>query len=131
MNESARAMGQQVRRFHEVVPANENELIALLRDVCPWREQWDTFALEQIVPAEAAGKKIGWMREKHLTPIRVRIAHALLDTGEVTTFDKMEQSREVNRWLPLCRILARLLLRNEFPYEFELMMMPFGFDSAR
>jgi hypothetical protein len=87
--------------------------------------QWDDFALEQIVPAEVAGKKIGWVREKHLYPLRVGIAHALLDSGEVRiTLDKLEQIQEVNKWLPLCRILARLLLRNEFPDEFGFAMMP-------
>jgi hypothetical protein len=78
-----------------------------------------------MVPAEAAGKKIGWVREKYLNPLRVGIAHALLHTGKVrVTLDKLEHIQEVNKWLPLCRTLARLLLRNEFPDEFALAMTP-------
>jgi hypothetical protein len=125
-NEAAKEAGQQVRRFREVIPATQGELIALLQDVYPWRKQWDSFALDQMIPPEASGKKIGWVREKHLNPLRVGIAHALLHTGEVTmTFDKLEHVQQVNRWLPLCRTLARLLLRNEFPDEFALTMKPF------
>lgn len=130
-SEAAKEAGQQIRRFREIVPATTEELIALLRDVYPWRKQWDAFALDQIVPAEAAGKKVGWVREKHLNPLRVGIAHALLQTGEVTmTLDKLEHVQRVNRWLPLCRTLARLLLRNEFPSEFALTMTPFLFDRT-
>jgi hypothetical protein len=125
-NEAAKEAGQQVRRFREVIPSTKDELIALLKDVYPWRTRWDSFALDQMVPAEAAGKKIGWVREKHLNPLRVGIAHALLHTGEVRiTLDKLEHIQEVNKWLPLCRTLARLLLRNEFPDEFALAMTPF------
>jgi len=130
-NAAAKEAGQQVRRFRETIPATQQELITLLQDVYPWRKQWDVFALEQIIPAEAAGKKIGWVREKHLNPLRIGIAHALLHTGEVTmTFDKLEHVQQVNRWLPLCRTLARLLLRNEFPDEFALTMTPFLFHNS-
>jgi hypothetical protein len=125
INNAARQSGKQVRSFREVIPSTKDGLLALLKDLYPWRMQWDDFALEQIVPAEVAGKKIGWVREKHLYPLRVGIAHALLDSGEVRiTLDKLEQIQEVNKWLPLCRILARLLLRNEFPDEFGFAMMP-------
>ncbi len=124
-NSAAKQSGQQVRRFREVVPADAGELLALLKDVYPWRTQWDTFALEQIVPNDVRGKRIGWLREKHLNPLRVGIAHALLKTGEIRiTLDKLEHVQQVNKWLPLCRILARMVLRHEFPAEFALTMKP-------
>jgi hypothetical protein len=124
-NEAAKRAGQQVRRFHEIIPSTRDELLALLRDLYPWRMQWDTFALSQLVPDEVQGKKIGWVREKYLNPLRVGIAHALLKTGEVRiTLDKLEHVQQVNKWLPLCRILARMMLRNEFPTEFGLTMTP-------
>lgn len=124
-NSAAKQSGQQVRRFREVVPADAGELLALLKDVYPWRTQWDTFALDQIVPADVRGKRIGWVREKHLNPLRVGIAHALLKTGEIRiTLDKLEHVQQVNKWLPLCRILARMVLRHEFPAEFALTMKP-------
>ena len=124
-NEAAKQEGKQVRRFHEVIPSTRDELLALLKDSYPWRTQWDSFALDQIIPTDVRGKKVGWVREKHLNPLRVGIAHALLKTGEVRiTLDKLEHIQQVNKWLPLCRVLARLMLRNEFPEEFGLAMTP-------
>ena len=124
-NEAAKQAGQQVRRFHEIIPSDRDELLALLKDLYPWRTQWDSFALVQLVPDEVRGEKIGWVREKHLNPLRVGIAHALLKTGEIRiTLDKLEHIQQVNKWLPLCRILARWMLRNEFPTEFGLTMQP-------
>ncbi len=129
-NEAAKQAGKEVRRVHELIPSTGDELLALLKDVYPWRTQWDSFALAQIVPPEVMGKKIGWVREKHLNPLRVGIAHALLNTGEVRiTLDKLEHIQQVNKWLPLCRVLARLMLRNEFPEEFALAMKPLLFQN--
>jgi hypothetical protein len=133
-NEAAKQAGQEVRRFHEVIPSNQDELIAFLKDVYQWRTQWDAFALSQIVPVEVYGKRIGGVREKYLNPIRVGIAHALLKTGEVRiSLDKLEHIQQVNKWLPLCRVLARMTLRNEFPAEFSLAMKPLfvGIGAAR
>jgi hypothetical protein len=118
-----KAAGQPIRRSDERIPTDQNELLALLKEIYPWRTIWDNMALHQLVPVEALGKKINWVREKHLNPLRVGIAHALLKTGEVrVTLDKLEHIQRVNKWLPLCRVLARLLLRNEFPEEFGLAM---------
>jgi hypothetical protein len=123
IGQAAKKLGEDVRRFYEHVPADRKELLALLKTIYPWRATWDDMALGQIVPTEAAGKKIGWVREKHLNPLRVGIAHALLKTGEVRiTLDKIDHIQQVNKWLPLCRVLARLLLNNEFPDEFALTM---------
>jgi len=124
-NDVAKKTGEPVRRFREVIPSNHDELITLLKEVYPWRAQWDTFALNQMVPVEVYGKRIGWVRENIMNPIRVGIAHALLRTGEVRiSLDKLEHIQQVNKWLPLCRILARMVLRNEFPTEFSLAMKP-------
>ncbi|MGA2425746.1 MAG: methylamine utilization protein MauJ [Terriglobales bacterium] len=129
-NEAAKQAGQQVRRFREIVPSTTNEILALLKEVYPWRAQWDALALDQIVPADVRGQKIGWVREKHLNPLRVGIAHALLKTGEIRiTLDKLEHIQQVNKWLPLCRVLARMMLRNEFPTEFGLAMKPLIFGQ--
>lgn len=129
-NAAAREARVPVRRFREIIPSSAGELLSLLRDLYPWRTQWDDFALHQIVPSEASGKKIGWVRETYLNPLRVGIAHALLKTGEVRiTLDKLEHIQQVNKWLPLCRVLARLMLRNEFPDQFRLAMRPISFDQ--
>jgi len=113
------------------MPNNEAELIALLKQVYPWRQQWDSFALNQILPAEAMGKRLNGIREKYLNPLRVGIAHALLKSGEIRiTLDKLEHIQEVNKWLPLCRILARIMMNHEFPNEFGLAMKPLFFGRG-
>jgi hypothetical protein len=125
INEAAKKAGQQIHRPREVMPNNEAELIALLKEVYPWRQRWDSFALTQVLPAEAMGKRLNGIREKYLNPLRVGIAHALLKSGEIRiTLDKLEHIQEVNKWLPLCRLLARIMMNHEFPNEFGLAMQP-------
>ena len=128
--EAAKAAGKDVQRFSEFFPWS-GRVIALLKSIYPWRTEWDTFALDRNRSARS-GKKIGWVREKYLNPLRVGIAHALLDSGIVrVTLDRLENIQEVNKWLPLCRILARVLMSNQFPSEFDLTMKPLFFGQGR
>ncbi len=77
------------------------------------------------------GKKIGWVREEYLNRLRVGVAHALLKTGELgITLDNLEHIQQVNKWLPPCRIPARMMLRNEFPTEFGLPTKPLLSERA-
>jgi len=131
LNEAAKNAGQPVHRPREVMPNNETELLVLLKEVYPWRQQWDSFALSQILPPEAMGKRLNGIRDKYLNPLRVGIAHALLKSGEIRiTLDKLKHIQEVNRWLPLCRILARIMMSHEFPNEFGLAMKPMFFGRG-
>lgn len=117
--------GRPVRRFLEQVPKDKMDLIKLLNEIYPWRTDWDDFALNQMIPPEAAGSKIGTVRERYLNPLRTGIAHALLKSGEIKIIlDRMDHIQLVNKWLPLTRVIARLMLKNEFPEEFELKMNP-------
>lgn len=125
LNETARKAGQSVHRPKEVVPASQAELLELLKKLYPWRQQWDNLALLQILPEEALGKKLGYIQEKYLNPLRVGIAHGLLDSGEIgISQDKLKHIQEANKWLPLCRMLSRVMMSNEFPSEFKLAMRP-------
>jgi hypothetical protein len=75
--------------------------------------------LENTFPAEILGKKVANVFERNLQPIRVRIAHAVLQSGElVQSPDEPEEEREIIKWLPLTKCIARRLLKNEFPLEF-------------
>lgn len=124
-NETARSSGQQIQRHPETLPGTREELLELLKSIYPWRTAWDDFALSQMIPDEAKNKRIGWVREKYLNPLRTGIAHALLKTGEVrVSLDNLEHIQNVNKWLPLCRIIARVMLRHEFPSEFDFVMTP-------
>jgi hypothetical protein len=118
-----KAAGQDPRRPYEIIPETPTEILALLKRLYPWRDTWDDLAISQIFPNEVRGKKGTLIRDQHFRPLRVGIAHALLDKGEITvTLDKMEYVQQVNKWLPLCRILARWMLLNDFPRECALGM---------
>jgi hypothetical protein len=115
--------GRDPRRAYEVLPEKGEEVIALLRRLYPWRDKWDQMAIDQIFPSEVRGKKVTAVRDKHFRTLRLGIAHALLDAGEITVIlDKLEYIQEINRWLPLCRICARWMLLNDFPTECSLAM---------
>jgi hypothetical protein len=118
-----RAAGKDIQRGYEVIPEKKEELLALLKRLYSWRDTWDAMAIEQIFPKEVLGKKVTWIKEKHLYGIRCGIAHALLEKGEITIIlDKIEHIQQVNKWLSLCRIIARWMLLNEFPRECSLAM---------
>jgi len=49
----------------------------------------------------------------------VRIAHAVLDSGELTlSADEEMDIRQVYKWLWLTKCLVRHMLRSDFPAEF-------------
>jgi hypothetical protein len=115
--------GKDPRQNYETIPAGEKERLELLGMLYPWRSSWDSMALEQVFPKEVYGLKATAIRDRHLRPLRLGIAHALLDQGEITVvIDKMEYIKAVNKWLPLCRLLARWMLRMNFPRECSLAM---------
>jgi hypothetical protein len=57
------------------------------------------------------GKKINNLFDNHLRPIRDKIAHGILDSGEFLLLDKQEDLELVGRWLPLLRCLARRVMK--------------------
>jgi len=70
-------------------------------------------------PLEALGKKVSHVIDQHLRPIRLRIAHAVLDSGELTLSpDEPNEERELIKWLPLAKCVARRMLKNDFSVEF-------------
>jgi hypothetical protein len=118
-----KAAGKDPRQMYETIPADAKERLELLGKLYPWRSLWDSMALDQVFPKEVHGLKATAIRDRYLRPLRLGIAHALLDQGEITVvIDKMEYIKQVNKWLPLCRLLARWMLRENFPRECSLAM---------
>ena len=121
--QTKRAAGEDLRRSYEVVPEKHEDIMALLKRLYSWRDQWDEMAIAQTFPKEVLGKKVTYIKEKYLYGIRCGIAHALLERGEISILlDKIEHIQEVNKWLPLCRIIARWMLLNDFPRECSITM---------
>jgi hypothetical protein len=72
-------------------------------------------ALEEIFQRTAVGRKLNDVIDKELDGIRLRIAHAVLRSGEPTALiDDGHDRILINEWLPLTKCIARALLRNEF-----------------
>lgn len=116
-------VGQDPRHSYEVMPEKPEDILELLKRLYPWRNSWDQLAITQIFPPEVLGKKVTAIRDRHFRPLRLGIAHALLDKGEITVvLDKVEHIQAVNKWLPLCRICARWMLLTDFPRECSLAM---------
>jgi len=113
-----RRIGKAIRP-PEKMPLTLRDGDAWLRAIFPPPVEIDEFILENTFPAEILGKKVANVFERNLQPIRVRIAHAVLQSGElVQSPDEPEEEREIIKWLPLTKCIARRLLKNEFPLEF-------------
>jgi hypothetical protein len=113
--------GQDPRRAYETIPEKRGDILALLKRLYPWRDAWDEMALRHIFPDGVLGQRVTAIRDRHLRALRLGIAHALLDKGEITVIlDKIEYIQAVDKWLPLCRICARWMLLSDFPSECSL-----------
>jgi hypothetical protein len=82
---------------------------------------WDQGIFDQVFRPEALGKKINNLFDTQLRPIRDRIAHGILDSGEFLLLDKQEDLELVGKWLPLMRCLARRVMKNDFKEYLEYL----------
>jgi hypothetical protein len=83
--------------------------------------------LESIFVKEARGKKINQIIDDYLRPVRDRIAHAVLDSGELTlSADEDLDMREIYKWLSLMKCIVRHMLKSDFPREFLPYLNEFG-----
>jgi len=64
---------------------------------------------------KSLGKKIYYVVDNELDPIRNRIAHTVLRSGEPNlSIDDGLDIALVNEWLPLTKCIARFLLKSAF-----------------
>ncbi len=75
---------------------------------------WDDGVFGQIFIPEALGKRINNVFDNQLRPLRDKIAHGRLDSGDFLLLDKAENKEAVTKWLPLMRCLARRVMKNDF-----------------
>jgi hypothetical protein len=69
-----------------------------------------------LIERHAAGAA---QRHSTVWPLRVWIAHAILDSGEPTLLaDEGLDLQKLTKWLPLAKCIARRMLKVEFPPEF-------------
>jgi hypothetical protein len=116
----AKAAGTEVPKPPgQIVPADEPGFIPWLNGVYGVGRSWDFIMLESIFVKEARGKKFTQIIDDYLRPVRDRIAHAVLDSGELTlSADEDLDVREIYKWLSLTKCIARHMLKSDFPAEF-------------
>jgi SEC-C motif len=127
LGEEARTSGRLFTRPQEVFPKDTEGLRAWLDTIFAIRPPtWDDMTVDSLLLPEIVGKRFGAIFESFLQPLRVEIAHALFELGELkASFDDGFTSERVNRWLPVIKCIARRMLRTEFPREF-LSYVPDG-----
>jgi hypothetical protein len=103
----------------QIVPADEAQFIPWLNAVYGAGRPWDFIILKSIFVEESRGRKFTQIIDDYLRPVRDRIAHAVLDSGELTlSADEDLDIREVYKWLSLMKCIARHMLKSDFPTEF-------------
>jgi hypothetical protein len=119
LNSDARRENREVRRYDERLPIDRAACLGWLKAVFYGRPDWDPMSLTQIFPDNVLGKKVSRVVESDLRPLRVKIAHAVLDSGEPTLMaDEGLDLQKIAQWLPLTKCIVRRMLKDEFPTEF-------------
>lgn len=120
LGQEAKKAGAEFKRPREILPGKAEDYVPWLNAIFPVRAEWDEMALESIFQKEIVGRKIKYVIDNALYPLRVNIAHALfLHTGEPTlSVDELLHIERVNKWLPLTKCIARRMLKNEFPDQY-------------
>jgi hypothetical protein len=123
-NEQAKAKGEQPpSRPREVLPTTKEEQSQWLNSVLK-PQNWSELALAQVFPPTAVGKKLNDLIRAGgvLDMIRNRIAHAVMrdETKETINIDDGLLINEVTSWLPLCKCIARYMLKKEYPQFFDI-----------
>lgn len=101
----------------ETIPTDLNEQSSFLRNLFPYEPLWtnSTLALDIIFIEEVIGKRITGLYSGKLNDIRVQIAHGLTKVGEPTiSLDEPRNRNEIIKWLPITRLIARLMIKNQF-----------------
>jgi hypothetical protein len=103
----------------EVIPDDPKEFVPWLNAIFPIRRDWDQLTLGTIFVHDAVGKRFAQLISAELNPLRDKVAHAILKSGEIAlSADELLHVQQVNRWLPVTRCMVRRMLKNEFPVQF-------------
>ncbi|MEN6372350.1 MAG: methylamine utilization protein MauJ [Armatimonadota bacterium] len=103
----------------EKIPESGEDQISWLNSIFPVPQKWDDVVLDQVFLKPALGKKVFKIFDDKIRPVRNRIAHFILDSGELTvSIDEGEDIALVNEWLPITKCIARFLIKTEFPDAF-------------
>ena len=108
------ATGRKPKRKPIVAPKDDGDLATWLKTIYPPWYEWSGKGVVTAIPREARGAKYGTIAEKHLIPLRNKIAHGLLDQEGAIDVDDPVLRRDAKIWAPYCRTIARKLLLERF-----------------
>jgi len=119
LGKEARGARHKCVRAMEVIPSDAASARTWLNAIFPIHREWDDLTLDQMIPAEAKGKRLMHIVTTELTTLRDNIAHSITSSGELAlSADDLVQIQRVNKWVPLTRCIARRMLKNDFPTQF-------------
>jgi hypothetical protein len=119
LGEEARTTGKTFSRPQERFPEEQAALKAWLNALFRVRPEWDDISLSAFLQPAVAGKKFSAVIENQLRPMRVNIAHALFETGELgLSVDDYLNVESLLNWLPVAKCMIRRMLKNEFADQF-------------
>ena len=115
-NAIARKSGQPLTRQISRLPRDRAACEKWLKAIFYGRPEWDPMSVDEIFPQEVFGRKISDVVENELRPVRVKVAHVVLDSGEpALSADEGLDIQQITKWLPLTKCIARRMLKDEFP----------------
>lgn len=118
--EIAQHGGSPPRRRPERLPTTAEECRAWLAPLFVRLYEWDDAALQTMFPLDVRGRKVGDVVGGDLRLLRNDIGHAFSEeSGEpsMVADDALHTRRVVDR-LPLMKVIARRMMKNEFSTEF-------------
>ncbi|MGB7208244.1 MAG: methylamine utilization protein MauJ [Pyrinomonadaceae bacterium] len=101
----------------EQIPTSRNDQEKFITLLFPYKPPWanSRLALDIVFIDDTVGKRISSLYSGKLSEIRVQIAHGLTKAGEPTiSLDELLNQNEIIKWLPITRLIARLMIRNQF-----------------
>jgi hypothetical protein len=102
-------------RKGERIPTRQKvEMDKWLKAIFHVNRDWDDQILQGIFIPEVLGKKINDIFDNQLRPLRHKVAHGSLDSGEFLLLDESEDRELVLKWLPFLRCAARRVMKNDF-----------------
>ena len=112
------------------VPQEEKQFIPWMKALYRNSVTWSAVGLQLLFPVEARGRRLTWVKDHHLKPLRDKFAHSIFgDLGDVYCEENVENLTAIDRWLPLGEMMVRRLLKDKFPNEFLVGVPDDGLDD--
>jgi len=104
----------------EALPNTPAEVKAWLESLFYIRPPFDLSTLESAVPRDLRGRKTMDVIDADLKPLRIKVAHALFESGGELPLssDDLTHTHSITKRLLVTKCLVRRMLKNDFPTDF-------------